>query len=104
MNEDFEFIFKSAHEIDPQLASLAVVIRTQAPGALPNGTRVEKVGFEDGDSHEPGQQGTIIGSVGPHDYMERKEVYGYFVCWDDRPALPVFTASWKLREKKNENN
>lgn len=51
--------------------------RHQAPGALPNGTRIEKCNSEERDRWPDGKQGTVIGSV------YREDVgYFYFVEWD----------------------
>jgi hypothetical protein len=69
----------------------------QAPGALLNGVRVTKANYEPGDAHRPGDLGTIVGSLGPADYKEHKNAYGYFIRWDDNPDLVVAVCSWRLK-------
>lgn len=67
--------------------------RNEAPGALRNGTLVEKVNSEPGDTHQDGARATIVGSLG----RAAPSKYGYFVEWDDIPGVPVFTASERIR-------
>lgn len=70
--------------------------REQAVGAMPNGTRVEKINSPPGEPHRDGDQATVISSVGPvpwQGYM----VYGYFVEWDDLPGLYVFISGDRIR-------
>jgi hypothetical protein len=69
------------------------VVRSEAPGAYPNGSRVEKVSFEKGDFHSVGAMATVVGSVGP---VEEGE-YGYFVRWDDLADAACFVRGRKLR-------
>jgi len=66
----------------------------QAPGAWPNGSRVIKLIFEEGDAHQVGDLATVIGSLGPFAYQGSR--YGYFVIWDDTPDVPVFSVDKKL--------
>ena len=75
----------------------------EAPGALRNGTIVEKVNSESGDSHQDGARATAMGSVGPVDIPGVPTRYGYFVVWDDMPGLPVWIAGHRIRpvERKN---
>lgn len=80
---------------------LGGLTRNQAPGAYPNGSRIMKVGAEDGDSTPLGTGGTVLGSldgstlgfVNPHGEVIR---FGYFVEWDDRPRTAVFVCDWKI--------
>ncbi len=62
----------------------AVVFTTnQELGAIPNGTRIEKVNSAVDDAHRDGAQGKVLGSVRP------RIGYAYFVEWDDiRPRRP----------------
>ena len=63
-------------------------------GAIPNGARFVKVAGEDDDIHKPGEQGTVIGSVGPV-----KDEICYFVSFDDTPpGSIVFVRGAKIRE------
>jgi|SRR5262245_10664884 len=65
------------------------------PGALPNGTRVEKVKGDEGDTHAVGARATVIGSMQAPPNVPAIGI-GYFVEWDDMPGVPVFVAGWKL--------
>lgn len=68
--------------------------RDQAPGALPNGTRVVKVKEDDSsDLHSIGEMGTILGSLS-HPAVG----IGYFVQWDSRPRMPTFVVAGKIKE------
>jgi hypothetical protein len=70
---------------------LAIVL-TQAPGALPNGTRVRKINSLGAkDAHQDGALATVVGSVGP-----LSGTYGYFVFWDDVPNIPCFIAGNRI--------
>lgn len=64
----------------------------QAAGAWPNGTRVQKKNSKTDDGHADGALGTVLGSIGAGGLL------GYFVEWDDRPGLPVFTAGPRLEK------
>lgn len=66
--------------------------RAQAPGAMPNGTRVEKVASEPGDTHQDGAIARILGSI--HHPMVG---YGYFVAWDTHPRAAVFVAEARVK-------
>lgn len=74
--------------------------RQQQPGALPNGTRVEKSEFRPTDTHPVGAKAIVLGSVGPIEFEGIPEVYGYFVDWDDTPGIPCFIAGNRVREVK----
>jgi len=69
----------------------AQVIREQAEGAWPNGTRVFKTIYKESDAHQVGAKATVVGSLGP-----ANGIYGYFVEWDDMPGIPVFVAGTRI--------
>ncbi|MFQ5874778.1 MAG: hypothetical protein ACE5JL_13425 [Dehalococcoidia bacterium] len=69
----------------------------QAPGAIPNGTRVEKINSEPGDGHPDGTTGRVIGSVAVED-PRLPARYVYFVEWVDLPAVPVAVGDNRIRE------
>jgi hypothetical protein len=69
----------------------------EAPGALRNGTIVEKINSELDDTHGDGARATIVGSVGPLDDPRLASKYSYFVEWDDMPGAPVFIAGERIR-------
>lgn len=63
----------------------------QAMGAWPNGMRIRKTVFGEGDAHAVGEEGVIVGSLGPYEGQ-----YCYFVRWDDMPRAPVFVEGRKI--------
>lgn len=74
--------------------------RQQAEGALSNGTRVAKINSENGDGHQDGAEGTILGSIGPADADIQAEFgaeFAYFVEWDDQPKTAVGITSNRVR-------
>ncbi len=74
--------------------------RIEAPGAMPNGTRVTPTGvYKDGDAHRPGDLGTILVSLGPAkmEQFDDEQHYMYAVQWDDT-EVPVFLADLRLRD------
>ena len=79
--------------------------RNEAPGALRNGTLVEKVNSKPGDTHQDGARATIVGSLGPHKWSAPHPTskYGYFVVWDDIPGVPVFIAGERIRPVRRVN-
>jgi hypothetical protein len=81
--------------MDIALGNVAVVTE-DAPGAWAKGMRVRKTEQMPTDTHKIGAQATIIGSIGPADVMDHKNVYGYFVEWDDHPGIPVFVVSIRI--------
>jgi hypothetical protein len=75
--------------------------RIEAPGAMPNGTRVTATGvYKDGDSHRPGDLGTIVASLGPAKRLGFGDElhYTYFVEWDNPSDIPVSLADVRLRD------
>ena len=74
----------------------------QAPGAMPNGTRVTVTGVhKDGDGHRPGDLGTIVASLGPAKRLEFDDElhFTYLIKWDDA-EFSGFLADVRLREIK----
>lgn len=69
--------------------------RQNAEGAMPAGTRVEKVNSENFDAHGDGSVGTVLGS------MSDPQVFGgapcYFVEWDQRRRHAVAVMDFKLQ-------
>jgi hypothetical protein len=74
-------------------------ITDEAPGALPNGTRIQKTNSGPSDRHQDGDQGTVIGSVGPGIMKEYgpNPHYLYFVVWDDWGKLPIGIADFRIK-------
>jgi hypothetical protein len=72
-----------------------VFTRETYPGALPSGTRVRKTRFDPGDSTPEGSLGTILGSTGHPDMIEKFGPF-YFIEWDDKPRVAVGMAGIKL--------
>jgi hypothetical protein len=77
-----------------------VFTRNEAPGALRNGTRVEKSDFRPTDAHQIGAKATVLGSLGPIEYEGIPQVFGYFLEWDDAPGIPAFVAGNRIRKVK----
>lgn len=64
---------------------------------IKRGTRIKKINSESGDAHKNGSFGVVVGSVGPIPF-QGKDVYAYFVEWDDSRGLPVGTIESKILE------
>lgn len=76
---------------------LLTPVLVDAAGALPAGTRVEKVWSPGGDTHERGSRGTIYGSRGPLRYVTG-DVYCYWVQWDaDAEGTLTLVSDLKIR-------
>ena len=81
----------------------------QAPGAIPNGTRIRKSASEDGDVTPIGTQGNVLAS---HEFTPEMlarvrrgspgtpdTAFLYFVEWDNHwRGLPIAIADWKIEE------
>ncbi len=72
----------------------------QAVGAITNGSRVQKIVYENNDRHQTGAEGTVLSSHGPVTH-EGRSCYCYFVEWDDMPGIPVFVVGYKIKGKKD---
>jgi hypothetical protein len=78
---------------------LSLIVGKQGRGAIVTGRRVRKVNSEPGDRTPNGQEGRIIGSVGPFTMIIEGHVanYGYMIKWDG-DERPVFTTDGKVVE------
>jgi hypothetical protein len=65
--------------------------RDEAPGAIPNGTRVCKVWCEPGDANPLGAKGVVLGSL----YFPEGG-FAYFIEWDSKPKWPLLTIAKKV--------
>jgi hypothetical protein len=83
-----------------------IFTRHEAAGAIPNGERIVKATFEEGDSQPIGAPGTVLGSLPtmPAIADEAKErgirppdAYWYFIEWDARPRWALSVVDWKIR-------
>lgn len=72
-------------------------VRDELPGAMPNGTRVRKVGSKPDDTHPDGALATVLGS-----WAHPEIGFGYFVEWDSHPLHAVFVASFRCEEAADE--
>ena len=73
--------------------------RDEAPGAIPNGTLIEKCQSRSGDGNPDGTRGRVVGSLGPAPHPDTGElVLGYFVHWDNFPIIPVFVCGDRIRK------
>lgn len=73
---------------------IGVHSREQAPGAMPNGTRVIKVAGEPSDTHPIGARATVLGSVSTPANL------AYFVEWDASPRHAVLVIAWKIQSRR----
>lgn len=85
---------------DTALIEVIGFTRNEAPGALRNGTRVEKIECVENDIHQVGAKAIVLGSLGPIEFKGDPKMYGYFVEWDDLPGVPCFVAGNRVRELK----
>lgn len=70
-----------------------VVTHDELPGALPNGTLVEKIATDpEGDKHEDGAKAHILGSAAHPDGG-----LTYCVEWEDMPGLPVWIGEGRIK-------
>ena len=93
LNEQGELV-GDIRRTDVSVVDVEVVFSPdEAPGALRNGTRVQKVNTVAGDTHYDGALATVRGSIGP-----ALGTFGYWVVWDDMPGLPVFIAGERLED------
>lgn len=90
-NDEVDEVLEKA-KVDFRRVDDVAYTTDQAPGALRNGTIVEKVATEPGDFHKDGDWAVIIGSLPAVD-GER----GYFVEWYDTPDVPQFVKSTRIR-------
>jgi hypothetical protein len=70
----------------------------EAPGAIKNGTIVEKTASVPGDGHQDGARAKVLGSIRvpvPSNPGEPK--FGYFILWDDSPDKPCFIADIRIK-------
>ena len=72
----------------PEKVTEGAYTDAQAPGALPNGTRIRKCIWEAGDPHPLHAPATVRGSIGPVRMQGRKR-YMYFVEWDGTPGAVI---------------
>ncbi len=79
-----------------------MLFQGQAPGAIPNGRRIEKSKFESGDYHPIGAKGKVLSSTLVPPEVEadvgKGEKYAYFVEWDSHPGVPVAVMGSRIRE------
>jgi hypothetical protein len=65
----------------------------QAPGAMPNHTRIVKAAEDaSGDLTPMGTLGTVLGSI-KHPQLG----LCYFIEWDDKPRCAVAVVAWKIK-------
>lgn len=76
-----------------------MVLIGEADNAIPNGTRIKKVVFEEGDSTPLGDEGVVFSSVATPKEMKEEfpDVdFMYWVIWDTMPQVPVAVSSYKI--------
>jgi hypothetical protein len=66
--------------------------RGEYPGAMRNGTRVEKINGAPTDSHPDGARATVLGSFGLPEVG-----VAYFVAFDDWPKSAVMVVAARVR-------
>lgn len=78
--------------VRPHAGWMGVFTTDQAPGCLPNGTRIEKTTYEPGEHQRMGQTGTVLGSV-----TVPEKGPAYFVEWDSMPQAAYLVTARKIR-------
>jgi hypothetical protein len=68
-----------------------VFTRDEAPGAIPNGTRIVKVWSENDKETPVGTNGTVLGSI-----SHPNVGLAYFIEWDSRPRQAVLNVEKKI--------
>jgi hypothetical protein len=83
------------YEQDTEMQDLLrTFIGKTAPGAIPCGTKIEKINSGEGDGHDDGDTGTVAGSA-------EGIGFGYWILWDDLPNGPfVFIAGHRIKVKE----
>jgi hypothetical protein len=76
---------------------LGMFTTEEYPGALRNGTVIEKATFEQGDGTPIGAKGRVLGSMGHPEIG-----VGYFVEWEARPRMAVFAEARQIRAVNRE--
>ena len=84
-------MFHNVDTVQEHPGYIGMFSRDTYPGAMPPGTRIRKVSSEVGDGHPDGSLGTVLGSIGAEGLG-----WGYFIEWDARPKMPVFTMALKV--------
>lgn len=69
--------------------------RAQEPGAIPNGSPVVKGESDEGDAHEAGAPGVVLGSFCHPEILDG--ALCYFVEWADRPRVACAVMGWKIK-------
>lgn len=73
---------------------VGVHTREQSPLAeIPNGATITKTVCKKGDSHEVGDCGVVLGSIGHEEVGVM-----YFVEWDDKPRVAVGVMGAKIKQ------
>jgi len=79
-----------------------MLFRGEAPGAIPNGRRIEKSKMGEGDYHPIGAKGKVLASklIPPEveATVAQGETFAYFVEWDTHPGVPVAIMGSRIRE------
>lgn len=85
--------------IGPHPGYIGQFTTNEAEGAWPNGTRVTKDRWEDGDHTPIGAEGVVHGSLGPvpTEMPLGLCTYFYFVEWDRMPKFVIGVSDIKLR-------
>lgn len=92
-----EIIMPARPELRTERGWSGVFTRQQEPGAMPNGTRIEKCNAKPGDGNPNGAPGTVLGSFDP----EGGKGFVYFVEWDGSPRVAVCVAPHRIREQSD---
>lgn len=85
-------------ELQNEPGWVGMFTREQAPGALPNGTVIEKATWEAGDAHPIGTRGVVLGSFFPPEH----NTLFYFVEWRPKPHMAVGVTAKKIRRARSD--
>lgn len=74
------------------------IFHDQAPGAIPNGTLIEKCNHEDGDSWPNGTLGTVLASLDVSSLeLQNPSKFVYYIDFVADPGIPVMIMGNRIK-------
>ena len=87
--------FRTAYGLREEKGWAGTFTRNEAPGALPNGTRVCKVNSKPGDANPDGTLGVVLGSF-PIEDPESPARHFYFIEWTGMPHVACGITDFRI--------